>query len=107
LASAAGRWVLLATVLGSAVAAIDATVVGIALPSIGAEFHTGLAAPRWVVTAYTFTLAGLLLVAGPWGPLWEAAPFILGIIWFAAASLLCGTAPNVPSLIAARAAGRG
>jgi MFS family permease len=59
--------VLLATVLGSAVAAIDATVVGIALPSIGTEFHTGLAALQWVVTAYTLTLAGLLLVAGALG----------------------------------------
>ena len=38
LATAAGRWVLVATVLGSAMAAIDATVVGIALPAIGADF---------------------------------------------------------------------
>jgi len=45
--SAAGHWVLLATVLGSAVTAIDATVVGIALPSIGTEFGTGLAALQW------------------------------------------------------------
>ena len=44
LASAQGRWVLLATVLGSAVASIDATVVGIALPAIGRDFHVGLAA---------------------------------------------------------------
>ncbi len=47
--SRAGRWILLATVLGSAVASIDATVVGIALPAIGREFHTGLATLQWVV----------------------------------------------------------
>lgn len=58
---------LLATVLGSAVTAIDATVVGIALPSIGTEFGTGLAALQWVVTAYTLTLAGFLLAAGALG----------------------------------------
>ena len=66
LASAQGRWVLLATVLGSAVASVDATVVGIALPAIGRDFHAGLAALQWVVTAYTLTLAGLLLLAGRW-----------------------------------------
>jgi MFS family permease len=96
--------VLLATVLGSAVAAIDATVVGIALPSIGTEFHTGLAALQWVVTAYTLTLAGLLLVGGALGDRFgRRRIFTLGVIWFAAASLLCGIAPNAPSLIAARA----
>jgi MFS family permease len=56
LASARGRWVLLATVLGSAMASIDATVVGIALPAIGRDFHVGLAPLQWVVTAYTMTL---------------------------------------------------
>ncbi len=66
-ASARGRWVLLATVLGSAIASIDATVVGIALPAIGRDFGAGLAALRWVVTAYTLTLAGLLLIAGALG----------------------------------------
>jgi EmrB/QacA subfamily drug resistance transporter len=96
--------VLLATVLGSAVAAIDATVVGIALPAIGAEFRTGLAALQWVVTAYTLTLAGLLLVGGALGDrLGRRRIFTIGVIWFAAASLLCGLAPNAPSLIAARA----
>ena len=59
-----GRWVLLATVLGSAIASIDATVVGIALPAIGRDFGTSLATLQWVVTAYTLTLVGLMLFAG-------------------------------------------
>ena len=46
-ASGPGRWVLLATVLGSAIASIDATVVGIALPAIGRDFHTSLATLQW------------------------------------------------------------
>ena len=104
LSSSAGRWVLLATVLGSAVTAIDATVVGIALPSIGTEFGTGLAALQWVVTAYTLTLAGFLLAAGALGDRYgRRRVFVIGVVWFAVASLLCGIAPDAPSLIAARA----
>jgi EmrB/QacA subfamily drug resistance transporter len=104
LASAQGRWVLLATVLGSAVASIDATVVGIALPAIGRDFHVGLAALQWVVTAYTMTLAGLLLLAGSLGDKYgRKKVFVIGVIWFAVASLLCSVAPNVTILILARA----
>jgi EmrB/QacA subfamily drug resistance transporter len=102
--SGPGRWVLLATVLGSGMASIDATVVGIALPVIGRDFHTGLAALQWVVTAYTLTLAGLLLVAGSLGDRYgRKRIFLIGVIWFAIASVLCGIAPNAPFLIGARA----
>jgi EmrB/QacA subfamily drug resistance transporter len=102
--SASGRWVLLATILGSAIAAIDATVVGIALPAIGREFHTSLATLQWVVTAYTLTLAGLLLFAGALGDKYgRKRIFLIGVTWFAVASALCGVAPNGPVLIAARA----
>ncbi len=102
--SGPGRWVLLATVLGSAMAAIDATVVGIALPAIGKEFSATLAALQWVVTAYTLTLAGLLLFAGALGDKFgRKKVFLIGIIWFAAASLLCAVAPNDITLIGARA----
>jgi EmrB/QacA subfamily drug resistance transporter len=102
--SGAGRWVLVAVVLGSAIAAIDATVVGIALPAIGREFDAGLATLQWVVTAYTLTLAGLLLVAGALGDRYgRRRVFLLGVVWFAVTSLLCGVAPSAPILIAARA----
>ena len=102
--SARGRWVLLATVLGSAMASIDATVVGIALPAIGRDFHSSLATLQWVVTAYTLTLAGLLLFAGALGDKYgRKRIFIWGVVWFAVASLLCGIAPDAPVLIAARA----
>ncbi|MGZ6869281.1 MAG: MFS transporter, partial [Frankiaceae bacterium] len=104
LATRPGRWVLVATVLGSAIAAIDATVVGIALPAIGEDFHTSLTSLQWVVTAYMLTLAGLLLVAGAAGDRYgRRRVFIIGVIWFAAASLLCGLAPSAPALIGARA----
>jgi EmrB/QacA subfamily drug resistance transporter len=103
-ASGPGRWVLAATVLGSAIAAIDATVVGIALPAVGRDFHTGLSSLQWVVTAYTLTLAGLLLVAGAFGDRYgRRRVFLIGVVWFAVASILCGVAPNAPVLIVARA----
>jgi EmrB/QacA subfamily drug resistance transporter len=102
--SRTGRWVLLATILGSGLAGIDASAVGIALPSIGREFDVGLGSLQWVVTAYTLTLAGLLLVAGSLGDRHgRRRVFVIGVTWFAAASLACGLAPNAPTLIAARA----
>ena len=103
-ASGPGRWVLLATVLGSAIASIDATVVGIALPAIGHDFRTSLATLQWVVTAYTLTLAGLLLFAGALGDRYGRKKiFLTGVVWFALASLLCAVAPDSAFLIAARA----
>ena len=103
-ASRVGRWVLAATVLGSGIAAIDATVVGIALPAIGRDFHVQVATLQWVVDAYTLSLAGLLLLGGTLGDRYgRRRIFVIGTIWFALASLLCGLAPDATTLILARA----
>jgi MFS family permease len=65
--SAPGRWVVAVTVLGSGIAALDATVVNIALPTIGREFHVGVSALQWVMSGYTLTLAAFLLIGGSLG----------------------------------------
>lgn len=99
-----GRWVLLATVLGSSLALLDATVVNVALERIGTELDAGFSGLQWTVNAYTLTLAALILLGGSLGDRFgRRRVFVIGTVWFAAASLLCGLAPDVNTLIAARA----
>lgn len=100
-----GRWVLLATVLGSALAFIDATVVNIALPRVGAELGADAAGLQWTVNGYTLSLASLILLGGSLSDRFgRRRIFVLGVSGFAAASLLCGLAPSIETLIAARVA---
>ncbi|MEU3727716.1 MFS transporter, partial [Streptomyces sp. NPDC031705] len=104
LRSARGRWILVATVLGSAMALLDSTVVNVALPRIGRDLGADLAVLQWTVNAYLLTLAGLILVGGALGDRFgRRRIFVLGVVWFAVGSLLCGLAPNAGILIAARA----
>ena len=95
---------LLATVLGSGIAFLDATVVNVALPTIGEDLDAGISSLQWVVNAYTLTLSGFLLLGGSLGDHYgRRRVFVIGVCWFAAASLICGVAQNVEQLIAARA----
>ncbi|MGW1811700.1 MFS transporter [Streptomyces sp. NPDC002078] len=104
LASPQGKWILLTTVLGSSMALLDSTVVNVALPRIGQDLGASLAALQWTVNAYMVTLAGLILLGGSLGDHYGRRKiFVLGVVWFAVASLLCGLAPNPVMLIAARA----
>ncbi|MGW0163053.1 MFS transporter [Mycobacterium sp. NPDC003323] len=102
--TAAGRWVIVATVLGSGIVMIDGTVVNVALPHIGADLGANFAALQWVVNSYTLTLAALILLGGSLGDHFgRRRLFLIGVMWFAVASAACGLAPNVETLIAARA----
>lgn len=104
LASPQGKWILLTTVLGSSMAMLDSTVVNVALPRIGRDLDADLAALQWTVNAYMLTLAGLILLGGSLGDRYgRRRIFVVGVVWFAVASLLCGIAPNAGFLIAARA----
>jgi EmrB/QacA subfamily drug resistance transporter len=100
---ARGRWVLFAAVLGSGLAMLDATVVNIALPQIGADLGADFSGLQWTINGYTLTLASLILLGGSLGDRFgRRRVFVIGTIWFTLASLLCGLAPNIEALVAAR-----
>ena len=102
--TAAGRWVLTTTVLGTGMAFLDATVVNVALERIGTDFGADFTGLQWTVNAYTLTLAAFILLGGSLGDHFgRRRVFVVGVAWFALASLLCGLAPNIGTLIAARA----
>ena len=89
--------------LGSGIAALDATVVNIALPAIGRDFHTGISALQWVMTGYILTLAAFLLIGGSLGDRFgRRKVYLIGIVWFALASAACGFAPDAVMLIITR-----
>ena len=104
LSEPAGRWVLLATVLGSGLAMLDATVVNVALRKIGTDLNADLAGLQWTLTGYTLTLAAFILLGGSLGDrLGRRRIFVIGTAWFALASALCGLAPNIEFLVVGRA----
>jgi EmrB/QacA subfamily drug resistance transporter len=95
---------LLAAILGSFVAGLDATVVNVALPSIERDLGGGLAGQQWVSNAYLLTLGSLILVGGSLGDLFgERRIFTLGVAGFGVVSVLCAVAPSIEVLVAGRA----
>ena len=104
-AVASRPWVLAATILASAMAFIDGSVVTIALPVLQRELGDGLAALQWVVNGYTLCLGALILVGGAAGDRFgRRRLFLIGTGGFALASLGCALAPGLGWLIAARVA---
>src|SRR5436305_5805901 len=100
---AVARWTLVASILGSAMAFVDGSVVNVALPSVQQDLGGGLATQQWVVDAYLLTLGSLILVGGSLGDIFgESRVFAIGVGSFAGASLLCAIAPDAPALIVFR-----
>src|SRR5437588_7193726 len=105
LSSAQGRWLIAATALGSGMIFLDGTVVNVALPTIQRELTAPLSGLQWIVNSYTLLLAALLMLGGGIGDVYgRKEAFMLGLVFFTAASVGCGLAPNLGVLIAARAA---
>ena len=104
LGTPAGRWLVAVTVLASGMAFLDSTAVQVALPSIGRDLGASLSGLQWTITGYTLTLASLILLGGSLGDRYgRRKVFVIGVCWFAGASLLCGLAQNTGQLVAARA----
>ena len=98
------RWTVIATILGSTVVFLDATVVNVALPALSDDLGVGLADQQWVVEAYLLALVSLLLVGGSLGDQFgRRRIFILGLGLFGVTSILCAIAPSSAVLIGARA----
>jgi EmrB/QacA subfamily drug resistance transporter len=94
---------LAATVVGSSLAFIDATVVFVALPTIAEDLDLGLTGQQWIVLSYSLALAALYLVGGAIGDRYGRRPtFIAGALGFALASAFAGFAPTGGMLILAR-----
>ncbi|HKR94278.1 MAG TPA: MFS transporter, partial [Candidatus Angelobacter sp.] len=97
-------WLLIATSFGFVVVQLDVTIVNVALPQIGSRLHAGVAGLQWIVDAYTLSFAALLISAGVIADkLGSRHVYLGGFFIFTAASVVCGLAPNIGVLIAARA----
>ncbi len=102
-AERARPWVLATTILGSAMAFIDGSVVNVALPAIQSDLQASIAGAQWVVNGYMLMLGALTLIGGAAADrLGRRRVFAAGVVLFTAASVACGLAPNAGALIAAR-----
>jgi hypothetical protein len=102
--SGGGRLRLALLCIAQFVVVLDVTIVAIALPAIRRDLGFEPAGLQWVVSAYTLTFGGGLLLAGRIADLYgRRRAFRIGLLVFAAASLACALAPTAAALIAARA----
>jgi EmrB/QacA subfamily drug resistance transporter len=100
----ASRWTLVATILGSSITFIDATVVNVALPALQTALHATITDVQWVVEAYALFLGALILVGGALGDqIGRKRVFLAGVVFFTAASVLCGFSNTSRVLIVGRA----
>ncbi len=104
-ASHAKQWVLAATILGSSLAFLMASILNVALPAIQETFAATVAEMQWVASAYTVMLAALTLAGGAMGDRYgRRRMFQVGTVGLALASIAGSLAPDVRGLILARAA---
>ena len=102
--SPARQWTLVATIIGSSLTFIDATVVNVALPALQADLHATITDLQWVIEAYALSLGSLILVGGSMGDQFgRRRTFLAGVLLFTVASVMCGLATSTRALIIARA----
>ena len=96
-------FVLIATVLGTAVAFLDGTIVNLALPKIGADLHANFATLQWIIDSYLLSLSALILLGGSLGDIFgRKRVYFVGLIGFGVSSLMCALSPNATVLIGLR-----
>ena len=98
------RWTLAATIIGSSLTFIDATVINVALPALQADLHATITDVQWVIEAYALFLGGLILIGGALGDQFgRKRIFLAGVSLFTLASIACSLAGSIRTLIFARA----
>jgi EmrB/QacA subfamily drug resistance transporter len=99
------RFLVLAICCASVVVVVmDISIVNVALPAIRRDLHASVSGLQWTVDAYTLVLAGFLMLAGSTADrIGRRRVFQVGLAAFGLGSLLCGLAPSIGWLIAARA----
>jgi EmrB/QacA subfamily drug resistance transporter len=97
-------WTLLAVCLGTFMLLLDITIVTVALPDIQRALHSSFADLQWIVDAYALTLAAFLLTAGSLADMYgRRLLYLVGLVIFTAASVLCGFAVSTLMLQISRA----
>ncbi|RZM27884.1 MAG: DHA2 family efflux MFS transporter permease subunit [Pedobacter sp.] len=98
--SAAGKWIMVSTILASAMAFIDGTALNVVLPALQQDLQASGMDLFWILNAYLLILASLILVGGAMGDRYgRKKVFMLGILIFIAGSTACGFAGHVTLLI--------
>ena len=96
-------WTLAAVSFGLFMIMLDNTVVNVALPSIQRDLGVGLSELEWIVSGYALTFAALMLIGGKLADAYgRRLLFVIGIVVFTVASLLCGLSTSGDMLIASR-----
>ncbi len=97
-------WTLVAVSLGTFMLLLDVTIINVALPDIQGALSSSFSGLQWVVDAYALTLAALLLTAGSLADLYgRRLLYVVGLVIFTLASLLCGLAASTMMLQLSRA----
>ena len=97
-------WTLVAVCLGTFMLLLDITIVNVALPDIQTALHSSFSDLQWVVDAYALTLAAFLLTAGSLADMYgRRLMYLVGLVIFTAASVLCGFAVSTLMLELSRA----
>jgi len=104
LGTSAGKAIIAAAVLGSALAYMSDDMLNVALPTVSRDLAVGVTEMQWVVNGYFVTMLSLMLTAGSVGDIkGHRRMFLYGLAGFSSGAVVCATAPSVPLLVAGRA----
>lgn len=103
LSTRTGKYILIGTILASAMAFLDSTIVNIAIPTIQTKLSANLSGIQWVVNGYTLIMASFILLSGALGDRYgRRRIFLTGIALFTLSSFFCSLSNTIQILIVSR-----